>query len=203
MTEPLTYRRARRLLQLAAGLCLFGFSLALIIAPGLGNAPWDVLHQGLSRTMGLGIGTWMIITGVVVLLLWIPLRQRPGIGTVANTVCVGLVLDLTLPLIGTPHGLPLRTGLLCAGVALNGVATALYIGARLGPGARDGLMTGLAAHGAPLFAVRTAIEVTVLVAGVLLGGTLGLGTALYAVAIGPLTHVLLPVLDVGPSDANL
>jgi uncharacterized membrane protein YczE len=188
--------RLRRLTQLFAGLVLYGFSDALMLLAGLGVDPWDVFHQGLSRRFGLGVGTWAIIVGVVVLALWIPLRQRPGFGTVSNVLVVGSVIDLCLATIPAPHGLASRTVVLLAGVFLNGVATGAYIGAGLGPGPRDGLMTGLAARGHSIRVVRTALELTVLVSGWLLGGTVGIGTVVYALAIGPLAHIFIPLFQV-------
>ena len=185
---------ARRLVQLYAGLVLYGASGALILLAGLGADPWDVLHQGLSRRIGLGTGAWVCIVGALVLLLWIPLRQKPGFGTVSNVIVIGVVMDIALALFDPASGPVTRGALLTAGVLLNGVATGLYIGARLGPGPRDGLMTGLAARGHSLRAVRTAIELTVLAAGALLGGTVGIGTVAYALAIGPLAHVFVPLL---------
>jgi uncharacterized membrane protein YczE len=186
----------RRLAQLYGGLTLYGFSGALILLSTLGNDPWDVLHQGLSRQTGIGTGTWICIVGALVLLLWIPLRQRPGLGTISNVVVIGLVVDLMLAAFDPPRELPVRVALLVAGIVLNGVATGLYIGARFGPGPRDGLMTGLAARGLSVRTVRTGIELTVLVTGAALGGTVGVGTVLYAVTIGPLAHVLIPALTV-------
>jgi uncharacterized membrane protein YczE len=188
--------RLRRLTQLFAGLVLYGFSDALMLLAGLGVDPWDVFHQGLSRRFGLGVGTWAIIVGLVVLALWIPLRQRPGFGTVSNVIVVGSVIDLSLATIPAPHGLASRTVVLLAGVFLNGVATGAYIGAGLGPGPRDGLMTGLAARGHSIRVVRTALELTVLVSGWLLGGTVGIGTVVYALAIGPLAHIFIPLFHV-------
>jgi len=188
--------RLRRLTQLFAGLVLYGFSDALMLLAGLGVDPWDVFHQGLSRRFGLGVGTWAIIVGVVVLALWIPLRQRPGFGTVSNVIVVGSVIDLSLATIPAPHGLASRIAVLLAGVFLNGVATGAYIGAGLGPGPRDGLMTGLAARGHSIRVVRTALELTVLVSGWLLGGTVGIGTVVYALAIGPLAHIFIPLFQV-------
>lgn len=185
-----------RLVRLFAGLTLYGFSDALMVRSGLGLSPWDVLHQGLSRQTGLSIGTWVILVGVVVLLLWIPLRQRPGIGTISNVIVIGLAMDASLALLATPSGYPVRIAVLVAGVVLNGVATGLYIGARLGPGPRDGLMTGFAARGHSIRVVRTGLEVTVLAVGFLLGGTVGVGTLLYALSIGPLVHLFLPRLTV-------
>jgi uncharacterized membrane protein YczE len=189
-------RPARRLTQLYAGLALYGFSDALLVESALGLSPWDVLHQGLSRSVGLSIGTWVVIVGALVLLLWFPLRQRPGLGTVSNVVVIGVVLDLSLWLLPSPDTLAARAAFLVLGVGLNAVATAGYIGADLGPGPRDGLMTGLAARGHSVRVVRSVIEVTVLVTGFLLGGTVGIGTLVYAFAIGPLVHPLLPLLSV-------
>ena len=189
-------RPGRRLSQLYAGLVLYGFSDALLVESALGLSPWDVLHQGLSRSIGLSIGTWVVLVGAAVLLLWLPLRQRPGIGTISNVVVIGVVLDASLVLLPTPDGLATRVAFLVAGVGLNAVATAGYIGAALGPGPRDGLMTGLAARGRSVRVVRSVIEATVLVSGFLLGGTVGIGTVVYALAIGPLVHPLLPLMDV-------
>lgn len=191
-------RLGRRLLQLYAGLGLFGLSVALLVRARLGLDPWDVLHQGLAARTGLRFGWVLIAVGACVLLLWLPLRERPGIGTVSNVVVVGLAADAALALLPAPAHLAARTGFLAAGIALNGVATAAYVGARLGPGPRDGLMTGLAARGYSIRLARTTIEVAVLAAGALLGGTVGAGTAAYAVSIGPLVHVLLPRLTVPP-----
>src|SRR5205085_5710306 len=158
-------RLTRRLLQLYAGLVLFGFSVALVVQSALGNAPWDVLHQGLSRQLGLGTGTWAIIVGAIVLLLWIPLRQRPGLGTVSNVIVVGLVMDATFAVVDEPSQLAVRLVFLLAGVGLNGVATGMYIGANFGPGPRDGLMTGLAERGLSIRVARTGIELIVLATG--------------------------------------
>jgi uncharacterized membrane protein YczE len=189
-------RRARRATQLLAGLFLYGATAAMMVLAGLGLDPWDVLHQGLSRTFGLGIGTWAIIASFLVLLGWVPLRQRPGAGTVANAVLVGAFMDLILAVFDPPEALWARIALLVGGVIGNGVATGLYIGAGLGPGARDGLTTGLAARGHSIRVVRTTIEAAVLVSGFLLGGTVGAGTVLYAVAIGPITHRTIPALAI-------
>lgn len=175
---------------------LYGASDGLLLLSGLGVDPWDVFHQGLSRRTGIAVGTWAILVGVVVLVAWIPLRQRPGLGTLANVVVVGLVINLVLATVPAPHGLPLQLLTMVGGVVLNGVATGAYIGAGLGPGPRDGLMTGLAARGWSLRAVRTAIELVVLVAGWLLGGTVGLGTVAYALGIGPLAHLFVPMLAI-------
>jgi uncharacterized membrane protein YczE len=187
----------RRLVQLYLGLLLYGFSSSLLVLAGLGLDPWDVFHQGLSRTFGLAIGTWAILVGIAVLLLWIPLRQKPGIGTISNVILIGGTMNVVLGHVSPPHALEWRIVLLLLGVGLNGVATGAYIGAGLGPGPRDGLMTGLAARGHSIRVVRTAIEVTVLIAGWLLGGTVGVGTVLYAVSIGPLAHVFVPLFSAG------
>ena len=186
-----------RLVQLYLGLVLYGISSSLLVLATLGLDPWDVFHQGLSRTFGLAIGTWAIIVGAVVLLLWIPLRQRPGIGTISNVVLVGLTMNVVLGHVGAPHAMAARIACLVCGVFLNGVATGAYIGAGLGPGPRDGLMTGIAARGHSIRVVRTGLEVTVLVTGWLLGGTVGVGTVVYALSIGPLAHVFIPLFSRG------
>ncbi|NIL40301.1 hypothetical protein HCB17_03290 [Salinispora arenicola] len=201
MRDPdcnLSYRPARRLTQLYAGLTLYGVSMALLIRSGLGLDPWDVFHQGLAGHTGLSFGTVTIAVGTLVLLLWIPLRQRPGLGTVSNVVVVGLVVDATLALLPADLPLATRTALLVGGIVANGTATGLYLGARLGPGPRDGLMTGFVAR-RPRFSirlVRTTIEVAVLGLGWLLGGTVGPGTVAYALSIGPLTQFVLPRVTV-------
>jgi uncharacterized membrane protein YczE len=187
----------RRAIQLYAGLWLYGLSAALMVRSGLGLDPWDVLHQGLAKHLGLAIGTVVIIVGAVVMLLWIPLRQRPGIGTVSNAVLVGVSLNVSLELLPTGTPLPVRIAEMTGGVLLCGLATGMYIGADLGPGPRDGLMTGLARRtGRSIRLVRTGLELTVLVTGWLLGGTVGVGTVLFAVAIGPLVQLFLPRFDV-------
>jgi len=189
--------RGRRFAQLFAGLLLYGISASMLVLAALGLDPWDVLHQGLARRVGLvGIGTWTIVVSGLVLLLWIPLRQRPGFGTVANALVVGAVMDVVLALFDQPDAIGARVALLVGGVVLNGIATGMYIGAGMGPGPRDGLTTGLADRGHSIRVVRTAIEVTVLVAGFALGGTVGIGTLLYALAIGPISHVTIPAMTV-------
>lgn len=192
----------RRLVQLYVGLALYGTSMALMVRARLGLDPWDTFHQGLSRLIGVSFGTCTIIVGVAVLLLWIPLRQRPGIGTVSNAIVIGLVVDGVLALLPAPDPLALRALFLVSGVFLNGVATGCYIGAGLGPGPRDGLMTGLARRGHSVRVVRTCIELTVLATGFLLGGTVGVGTVLYAVSIGPLAHVFIPLFQVRREEAG-
>lgn len=194
---PLEQLRAghlpRRLVQLVIGLFLYGASMALVIRAGVGVIPWDVLHTGLIQHLPTSFGTMTILVSLLVLLIWIPLRQRPGLGTVANAFLVGVSADLTLWGVGPATGLLQQVPLLVVGVVLNGFATALYIGSQLGPGPRDGLMTGLSrASGRSIRLVRTVLEVTVVTAGWLLGGAVGLGTVLYAVAIGPLVQATLP-----------
>ena len=192
------HRLTRRLIQLFTGLVLYGVSMALMIEADLGLDPWDVFHQGLSEHTSISFGWVVILVGVPILLLWIPLRQRPGFGTIANLIVVGLAVDAGVAALPTPGGLPARIGFMIAGIVLNGVATGLYIGARLGPGPRDGLMTGLVGRfpRLSLRLVRTTIELTVLGAGFLLGGTAGVGTVVYAVAIGPLVHLFIPLFTV-------
>ncbi len=186
-------RLGRRLPQLLLGLALYGTSLAVMVRGGLGLAPWDVLHSGFIRHVPMTIGQAVVLFSFVVLLLWIPLHERPGIGTLANAVLVGLAADATLAVLAEPDSLVLRSALLLGGIVLNGLATALYIGSQFGRGPRDGLMTGLARRtGRSLRLVRTAIEVAVVVVGLLLGGALGPGTVLYALAIGPLAQSMLP-----------
>ena len=194
---PLAQLRAprlpRRLVQLFAGLALYGFSMGLLVRSTLGLDPWDVFHEGVAEGTPLSFGTVVIVVGLFVLLLWIPLRQLPGLGTIANAIVVGVATDVTLAVLEAPTALGPRAAFLVSGIVLNGLAGALYIGAQLGPGPRDGLMTGLVRRtGWSVRLVRTSLEVTVLVVGFALGGTVGIGTVLYAVAIGPLLQVFLP-----------
>ena len=190
-------RLPRRLVQLVVGLVLYGVSLALMVRGALGLAPWDVLHSGVIRYVPITLGQAVIAMSFVVLLGWLPLREKPGIGTILNALLVGSSADLTLWLLDQPGNLVARVGLMVGGVVLCGLASAMYIGAQLGRGPRDGLMTGLARRtGRSLRLVRTLIEVTVVVIGLLLGGVLGLGTVFYALAIGPLTQLMLPAWTV-------
>ncbi|MEV5168834.1 hypothetical protein AB0K66_29960 [Streptomyces werraensis] len=187
----------RRLFQLYAGLALYGASSALLVRSGLGLEPWNVLHQGLSERTGLSMGVVLTAVGALVLLLWIPLRQRPGLGTVSNVLVIGVAMDATLAVVPDAHGMAVRVALMASGIVLNGAATGLYIAARFGPGPRDGLMTGLNRRtGVSVRLVRTAIEITVVVTGFVLGGTVGVGTLLYAVTIGPLAQLFLRVFAV-------
>jgi uncharacterized membrane protein YczE len=188
----------RRLPRLVVGLVLCGTGIAAMVAADLGLGPWDVLHQGLSTRTGIPIGTVLILVGVAVMLLWIPLRERPGLGTVLNALLIGLVVDLTLLWLSTPAVLWGRWVLMLGGTVLFGVGSGLYIGAGLGAGPRDGVMTGLARRGWPVGVVRTGIELSVLLGGWLLGGTVGIGTVVFAFGIGPLVHACLPRLSVTP-----
>lgn len=190
-------RLGRRLPQLLVGLVLYGVSLALMVRGHLGLAPWDVLHVGVIQHLPMSLGQAVVAMSFVVLLLWVPLREKPGIGTVANALVVGLSADATLWLLAEPSGLAARGALMIGGVVLCGFASGLYIGAQLGRGPRDGLMTGLHRRtGLSLRSVRTLLEVSVVLVGVALGGALGgalgVGTVVYALAIGPLTQLFLP-----------
>ncbi|MFI0371792.1 YitT family protein [Actinomadura sp. 1N219] len=192
-----------RLVNLYAGLILFGVSIALLLKAGLGLAPWDVLHQGLAERTGLPIGLVVNVVGALVLALWIPLRERPGLGTISNVLVVGPAAQLALVLLPEPGDLAARVALLISGVVLNAIATGLYIGASLGPGPRDGLMTGLARRGVSIRRARTSVEVSVLAAGWLLGGTVGAGTVLYAAAIGPLAQLFIPLFTVKRAEEHV
>lgn len=200
---PVTVRPAHRLPQLALGLALFGASMGLMVRSGLGLNPWDVLHQGLAPRLGWSFGAVTALTGGLVLLVWWPLRQRPGIGTVANVVLIAVSVDLTLALVPPGTTLPWQSALLVGGIVLNGAATAIYVGARLGPGPRDGLTTGLHARtGWSIRAIRTGVELVVLAVGWVLGGTVGVGTVLFALLIGPLTQLFLPLVTFGARPAR-
>ncbi len=184
----------RRLPRLLWGLVLFGWGIAVMVAADLGLGPWDVLHQGVSRLTGIPIGTVGILVGALVLLLWLPLRERMGLGTVLNVVVIGIVVDLTLLVLPVPEATWLRWVYLAVGPPLFAVGSGYYIGAGLGPGPRDGLMTGLARRGWRVGRVRTGIELTALAIGWLLGGTAGVGTLYFALAIGPMVQLALPRL---------
>lgn len=187
-------RLPRRLTQLMAGLTLYGASMAMMFRGTLGLDPWDVFHAGVMEHSTMSFGTVVIVVGFLVLLLWVPLRQMPGLGTIANVIWIGVATDVSLALLSTPDGLTGRVSLLLAGVVLNALAGALYIGSQLGPGPRDGLMTGLVRRtGLSVRLVRTTLEVTVLAVGFALGGPVGLGTVVYALAIGPLVQAFLPL----------
>ena len=198
-------RLARRLPQLLVGLVLYGVSLAFMVRGALGLAPWDVLHSGFIRHVPMTLGQAVVLLSFVVLVLWIPLREQPGVGTIANAFIVGLSADATLALLGAGDTLVARIALTLGGIALCGFASALYIGAQLGRGPRDGLMTGIARRtGLSLRLVRTGLEVAVVLIGLVLGGVLGIGTVLYAVLIGPLTQLMLPwfTVDLAPAGSS-
>jgi uncharacterized membrane protein YczE len=201
--RDLTGRRLpRRVIQLFAGLILYGVSMAFMVESGLGLTSWDVFHQGAAKAIGISIGWAVILAGIPILLLWIPLRQRPGFGTIANLVLIGFAMDGALALLTPGESLAMRLTYLVVGIALNGVATGMYIGARFGPGPRDGLMTGIVNRWPRLSIrlVRTGIELLVLGIGFLLGGTVGIGTVGYALAIGPLVHLFMPVFAIRVAD---
>ena len=201
MAQMAWKRLLRRVTQLYIGLLLYGLSAALQVRSGLGLDPWDVFHQGLSEHLGLAIGTVSIIVGAAVLLGWVPLRQRPGLGTLSNVVLIGVSMNASLMWLPHVHLVGWRITDMLAGVLLCGVATGMYIGANLGPGPRDGLMTGLARRtGRSIRLTRTALEVTVLATGWLLGGTVGVGTVVFAVTVGPLVQMFMPLFDVSAAE---
>jgi uncharacterized membrane protein YczE len=180
-----------RLVNLYVGLVLFGVSMAMLVEARLGLIPWDVLHQGISRHTGWSLGTTVIVIGFVVLLLWIPLRERPGFGTLSNVVVIGLALDETVRLLPTPAGLAGRIALVAGGIVLNAFATLLYLNARMGAGPRDGLLTGLLRlTRVPAGLLKVAIEISVVAVGWVLGGTVGIGTIVFALSVGPMIQVL-------------
>ena len=187
-------RFPERLLRCVAGLACFGVGISMFVASDLGLPPWDVFHQGLSKLTGLGMGTIIIIVGIALLLLWIPLHQRPGLGTILNAFEIGLVVNLTVDLLPTTDALLPRVAYMLGGVVVVAIGSGLYIGAGLGAGPRDGLMMGIAARGISVRVARTAIEVTALVCGAVLGGRVGVGTLVFAVGIGPMVHITIPRL---------
>jgi uncharacterized membrane protein YczE len=195
-------RLPRRISQLVVGLILFGIGIGLMLQSGLGVPPWDVLHQGLARQFGLTVGIWSIIVSVAVLLLWLPLQQPYGLGTLLNAIIIGLVIDLTGVIIPGAATTTVAWVMLLGGILLIGLASGLYIGANLGPGPRDGLMTGIARRGPSIRLTRAVIEVTVLALGWALGGTFGIGTVVFALAIGPLVQFFLPRWDISPHPAT-
>lgn len=193
-----------RLPRLLIGLVLYGVGCGIMVQAHIGVDPWTVFAQGLSVQTGVGIGWITNLVGLLVLLLWIPLRQRPGIGTVANILVVGTSMQLTISVLPEVGGLGAQVAVFLGGMALVALASGVYIGARLGPGPRDGLMTGMNSRlGWPLWVCRLTIEATVLLVGWLLGGTLGLGTVLFAAGIGPLVHIALRLLDARRGDTQV
>lgn len=203
ITSPSARELARRMPRLLVGIALLGTGIAMMVRARLGLAPWDVLHEGLAERTGLSIGVVIIVLGLAILLLWIPLRQRFGIGTVINTLTVGLVADTALGAIGRQDELVIRWALLVGGLLVGAFGMALYISAGLGPGPRDGLMTGIAAKGFPIWIVRTVLELIALVIGYALGGNIGVGTVIFAFAIGPLGHWFIERLHLGPTGTDL
>ena len=202
-----TDRLTVRLVRCVFGLALFGLGISMIIDAELGAAPWDVFHTGVSEITGISVGNVVILTGLALLLIWIPLRERPGLGTLLNAVVIGIVVDITLPWIPEPDLIVTRTLMMLGGVTVIAIGSGFYIGAGLGPGPRDGLMTGLAKRSIGSWPIsirvaRTAIELFVLVVGVALGGSIGLGTAVFAFGIGPLVHLFLPRLTMQPAPAS-
>lgn len=194
----------RRIVQLVFGLVLFGFGIGCMLQSSLGLPPWDVLHQGLAEQLGLSVGVWSIIVSFVVLLAWLPLRERYGMGTVLNAIIIGSVIDLAVLVLPEPEAVWLQAFMLAAGILFIGVASGMYIGANLGPGPRDGLMTAIARRGPSIRVTRWGLEITVLVTGIVLGGTFGVGTVAFALLIGPLVQFFLPrwSIDTGrPEDA--
>ena len=203
VTVPTWRDLRRRLPQLLVGIPVLGVGIAMTLQARLGVSPYDVLHQGIAAKTGRSVGTVVIVVGLVILVFWIPLRQRPGLGTVFNTLTVGLVIDLALQVVPEPELLAARIPLLVAGIVITGLGIGLCIGAGLGPGPRDGLMTGVAAKGFPLWAVRTVLELAALAAGWILGGNVGIGTVAFAFSIGPLGHFFLAHLHLANAPADL
>ncbi len=195
---PLADRGMQRTVRCVGGLALFGAGVGLQKQAALGLPPWDVFHDGFSKTIGWQFGNALILTSFIVLLLWIPLRQRPGIGTLLNAVEIGFVANIVIANVPQPDALGLRIATMATGIALVGVGSGFYIGSGLGPGPRDGLMTGLSARGWRVSRARTTVEVAVLLIGWLLGGSVGAGTLIFALAIGPIVQRTIPALSIRP-----
>ena len=187
-------RLGRRLIRCLSGLAIFAIGISMQMNANLGAPPWDVFHQGVSNQTGITIGRVIVITGFVLLFFWIPLKQKPGLGTILNALEIGLVADIALEIIPEPSNLFVRIAMAGGGIVVVALGTGLYIGSALGPGPRDGLMTGLAKRGIPIRVCRTAIEVAVLVTGFLLGGQVGIATFAFALGVGPLVQFFLPRL---------
>lgn len=195
---------AKRFVQLIVGLILFGTGIAMMLQSGLGLPPWDVLHQGLVQVFGSTVGIWSIAVSFLVLLVWLPFRERYGVGTVLNAIIIGVMIDVGVVIIPEPEAVWLDVVLMAGGIFLVGLASGMYIGANLGPGPRDGLMTAIARRGVSIRATRWGLEIAVLVSGILLGGTFGVGTVAFALFIGPIVQFFLPrwSIDTGrPEDA--
>lgn len=195
-TAPLKDRPFQRIVRCSGGLALFGIGISLVVRARLGLAPWDVFHQGLSEHLDIPIGTIIVLTSLFVMLLWIPLDQPVGLGTIFNAFEIGLTVNIVLPLIPEIHDIAVRILLMCAGIGIVAVASGLYIGSGLGPGPRDGLMMGLNIKGYRISRARTFVEVSVLIVGIALGGQAGIGTVLFALGIGPLVALTLPILQI-------
>ena len=195
-----TDRPIERIVRCVIGLAIFGVGIALILDAHLGAAPWDVFHTGVAELTGLAVGQVTIITGIMLLFLWIPLGETMGLGTILNAIEIGLVVDLVLPILPEPDLIVARTAMMIGGVVVIAIGSGLYIGAGLGPGPRDGLMTGFAKRGISIGFARTSIEITVLIVGIALGGAIGVGTAVFALGIGPLVQFFLPRLQLRESE---
>lgn len=202
--EPIEfrYRLGRRLVRCLLGLALFAIGISLQMNANLGAPPWDVFHQGVAKQTDITVGRVIVITGLMLLLLWIPLKQKLGVGTILNALEIGLVADIALAVIPEPKNLIVRVAMVLAGIVVVAIGTGLYIGSALGPGPRDGLMTGLAKRGIPIRVGRTAIEATVLVVGFALGGQIGIATFAFAFGIGPLVQFFLPKLAISSGSAR-
>jgi len=195
-------RLGQRLVRCIFGLALFGIGISLQMNANIGAPPWDVFHQGVAKQTEISVGKIIVMTGFILLLLWIPLKQKPGLGTILNALEIGLVADLALAIIPEPKNIFVRVMMASLGIVIVAIGTGFYIGSALGPGPRDGLMTGLAKRGIPIRIGRTAIEVTVLVVGLLLGGQVGVATFAFALGVGPLVHFFLPRLAINSGNAR-
>lgn len=202
-TAPLRDRPLQRIVRCSGGLALFGVGISLVVRARLGLAPWDVFHQGLSEHLNIPIGTVIVLTSLFVMLLWIPLDQPVGLGTILNAIQIGLTVNIVLPLIPEVDDLVVRILLMCGGIGIVAIASGLYIGSGLGPGPRDGLMMGLNIKGYRISRARTFLEISVLIIGIALGGQAGVGTVLFAIGIGPLVARTLPMLKMPNPEIDL
>jgi uncharacterized membrane protein YczE len=194
--EPLKDRPIERLIRCVFGLSLFGIGIGMQKAGNLGLPPWDVFHDGVSKIINVPFGRTIIITSAFVMLLWIPLRQAPGLATILNAIEIGVTADIFLSIVPQAHSMPLRIFLMLGGIVITGIGSGFYIGAGLGPGPRDGLMIGLAKRGINVGKARTGVEIAVLISGMLLGGSIGIGTIAFAVLIGPIVAKTLPLFKI-------